>query len=95
MLMLTLVPQAVIIKRFGNIVKVYASCVASLFAAGISYSLLHDPPAPLFYAGCALVMVATLQLQRARRTQGEVAACSSATSSAVKGNNSAKGSSYS
>lgn len=58
--------QSLIIKRFGNIVKVYASCVASLFSAGISYALLHDPPAPLFYAGCILAMLATLQLQRAR-----------------------------
>jgi hypothetical protein len=58
--------QALIIKRFGNIVKVYASCVASLFAAGVSYALLHDAPAPLFYVGCILSMVATLQLQQAR-----------------------------
>lgn len=65
-LSVTVLPQSLIIKRFGNIVKVYASCVASLFSAGISYSLLHDPPAPLFYAGCILAMVATLQLQRAR-----------------------------
>lgn len=60
------VTQAVIIKRYGSIVKVYASCVASLFAAGMSYTLLHDPPAPLFYVGCLLAMVATLQLQQAR-----------------------------
>lgn len=58
--------QALIIKRFGNIVKVYASCVASLFSAGISYTILHDPPVLLFYCGCICAMLATLQLQRAR-----------------------------
>jgi hypothetical protein len=65
--------QALIIKRFGNIVRVYASCVASLFAAGISYALFHEAPAPLFYVGCILSMVATLQLQQAR-TQAAAAA---------------------
>jgi hypothetical protein len=66
-------PQALIIKRFGNIVRVYASCIASLFAAGISYALFHEAPAPLFYIGCILSMVATLQLQQAR-TQAAAAA---------------------
>jgi hypothetical protein len=56
----------VLIKRFGNIIKVYASSVASLFAAAISHWLLHDPPPALFYLGVALAMAATLQLQRAR-----------------------------
>lgn len=58
--------QAVIIKRFGNIVKMYSSCIASLFAAGASTCILLDPPAPLFYLGCLMAMTATLQLQRAR-----------------------------
>lgn len=59
-------PQSVLIKRFGNIIKIYAASVASLFAAAISHTLLHDPPPPLFYFGVVLAMVATLQLARAR-----------------------------
>lgn len=58
--------QAVIIKRYGNIVKIYASCIASLFAAGASSFVLQDPPAHLFYLGCFIAMTATLQLQKAR-----------------------------
>lgn len=58
--------QALLIKRYGNVIKVYASCVASLFAAGISHTLLNDPPPLLFYLGCGLAMFATIQLQGAR-----------------------------
>ncbi|WIA14349.1 hypothetical protein OEZ85_002878 [Tetradesmus obliquus] len=57
---------ALLIKRYGNVIKVYASCVASLFAAGISHTLLNDPPPVLFYLGCGLAMFATIQLQAAR-----------------------------
>lgn len=55
-----------IIKHYGNIVKVYASSIASLFAAWVSQVLLKDPPPPLFYAGVFLAMAATVQLQKAR-----------------------------
>jgi hypothetical protein len=65
--------QAVIIKRYTNIVKVYSSVVASLFAAGTSSFVLHDPPAPIFYCGCILAMTAVLQLQRARAAKQQAA----------------------
>lgn len=81
-------PQALIIKRFGNIVRVYASCVASLIAAGISYTLFHEAPAPLFYVGCILSMVATLQLQQAR-TQAAAAAAAAHTPKETVANSSA------
>lgn len=59
--------QALLIKCWGNIIKVYASSVASLVAAGISHSVLLDPPPPLFFVGVAIAMCATLQFQKARQ----------------------------
>lgn len=55
-----------LIKHYGNIIKVYASSIASLFAAWVSQALLKDPPPALFYAGVCLAMAASVQLQRAR-----------------------------
>lgn len=76
--------QAVIIKRFGNIVKIYSSCIASLFAAGASAFILHDPPAPLFYLGCLMAMTATFQVQRARNQAAQAAAASQAQNASSK-----------
>jgi hypothetical protein len=58
--------QGVLIKHYGNIVKVYASSTASLLGAWISQMLLQDPPPAMFYAGICLALAATVQLQKAR-----------------------------
>jgi hypothetical protein len=69
-----LTPQSLVIKRYGNIVKIYASCVASLVAAGASSFLLHDGPSWVFYVGCSLTLIATLQFQKARNEVSTAAA---------------------
>lgn len=61
--------QGVLIKHCGNIVKVYASSIASLFAAWVSQMLLKDPPPAMFYAGICLALAATVQLQKARSSE--------------------------
>jgi hypothetical protein len=66
--------QSLVIKRYGNIVKIYASCVASLVAAGASSFLLHDGPSWVFYVGCSLTLFATLQFQKARNEVSAAAA---------------------
>ncbi|KAF8059663.1 CMP-sialic acid transporter 1 [Scenedesmus sp. PABB004] len=57
---------AALIKFHGNIIKVYASALAMLFAAWASQLLLADPPPLLFYSGAALAGIATVQLHHAR-----------------------------
>lgn len=57
--------QAWVIKRFGNIVKVFTSGIAGLFAAGTSCTLLRQQPAPYFYLGLGLALYAALHQQQA------------------------------
>lgn len=61
--------QGVMIKHYGNIVKLFASGLASLCAACVSQVLLAEPPPALFYAGVCLALASTVQLQKARSSQ--------------------------